>query len=89
VEAILRHLGHHGWDFRHLVTIGLRIFAYQLLTTATAYLWFDIMHALDLLDRHQFPGGAFVSWLCTALASTLGSLAWLSGNPRPITGWGQ
>jgi hypothetical protein len=86
VEAVLGHFGHYWWDVCHLVTTGFTVLAYQRLSTATAHLWFDIVHFLDVLDRYQFPSAAFVSWLRTAFASALASLARLSDSFRTITG---
>jgi hypothetical protein len=87
MQTILGHFSNNWRDFRHLVTIWLRVFAHQLVLAATARARLDVMHFLDLLNRHQFPGRALVSWLPTSLAPTLGPLAWLSRHIRPIAGW--
>jgi hypothetical protein len=86
MKAIFGHFGDHWWNFCHLVTIRLRVFALQHLPTATARFRLEVMALFDLLDWHQFPPRALVPWLPAALAPTLGPSAWLPRCLRTIAG---
>ncbi|HID61733.1 MAG TPA: hypothetical protein EYP49_03155 [Anaerolineae bacterium] len=85
--TILAHFGHHRRDFRHLVTIWLRVLAHQLVPTAAAHVRLDVVHLFDSFYRHQFPGHALVSRLCTPFPPALGPPVRLSGDIRSIAEW--
>ena len=58
-------------NLRHLMTIGSRINAFQLVPTVTTQVRFHIVHFLDLFDRRQSSPMARMPFLPSSLASTL------------------